>query len=258
MTEQRFVFDRVAPLYDRYRPGYPEELVDRVLAYTQLPPGGRILEVGCGTGQASAAFASRGHRLICLEPSPHMAALAHANLGRFPRLEIVLETFENWPLQEQPFQLVISAQAFHWVDPDLRFSKAARALGSGGVLALFAHSLLPDDDSVREQLDRAYADCAPEMVARLPGSTPAQGRLLADDFSEAENFGQVVYESHPWSRELSTAAYVGMLQTQSDHCMLPEAQLEALLERVGRVIDESGGSRVVRYVTSLLMAQRTP
>ena len=68
--EQRFVFGSVASLYDRFRPGYSDDLVAQVLEYAELPLHARILEVGCGTGQATRSFAAKGHRMLCLEPSP--------------------------------------------------------------------------------------------------------------------------------------------------------------------------------------------
>ena len=67
MVEQRFVFDEIAELYDRARPGYPEALVDDVVALSGIAPGGRILEIGSGTGKATEAFARRGFRIVCLE-----------------------------------------------------------------------------------------------------------------------------------------------------------------------------------------------
>jgi SAM-dependent methyltransferase len=255
MTEQRFVFGEVAELYDRFRPGYPEELIERVLQTAALPVHGRILEVGCGTGQATQAFARRGFEMTCLEPSPAMASLALSNLEDFTRLEIVVETFEAWPPPERPFDLIISAQAFHWVDPKVRFAKAARVLRPGGVLALFGHVPLPDPGPLRQQIDRAYAECAPSLAAREPGSAPA-AIPLAEEFAAAQGFGEVVSFDVPWLRHWSAADYLGMLRTQSNHALLPASELDALLSQLGAAIDAHGGFATVRYVARLLMARR--
>ena len=58
--EQRFTFDQVASVYRASRPDYPEALIDDVLSYAKLKPTNNILEVGCGTGQATKSFAPRG------------------------------------------------------------------------------------------------------------------------------------------------------------------------------------------------------
>lgn len=44
-------FDMIAVEYDRNRPTYPDELVDRSCAAGGLTAGDRVLEIGCGTGQ---------------------------------------------------------------------------------------------------------------------------------------------------------------------------------------------------------------
>ena len=64
MKQRRASFDQVAKLYDAYRPGYPDELVQFVITASRLPPAGRILEIGCGTGIATRKFASLGYSLI--------------------------------------------------------------------------------------------------------------------------------------------------------------------------------------------------
>ena len=53
-------FNTVASLYDEVRPGYPDELVRDVLDLSEIDRSGKILEVGCGTGQASRLFATLG------------------------------------------------------------------------------------------------------------------------------------------------------------------------------------------------------
>ena len=66
-----------------------------------------------------------------------LRADARRNLERFPRVAVVVSPFEEWPLPAKPFDLVVSATAFHWVDPEIRVVKAADALRPGGVLATF-------------------------------------------------------------------------------------------------------------------------
>ncbi|MGH2816652.1 MAG: class I SAM-dependent methyltransferase, partial [Actinomycetota bacterium] len=57
-----------------------------------------------------------------------LAAVARRNLARFPAVEVVTAPFEDWPLPEEPFDLVLAATAFHWIDPGVRVVKAADAL----------------------------------------------------------------------------------------------------------------------------------
>jgi len=59
----RTIFDQAALDYDEVRPGYPEELIEDVISISDIPKDGRILEIGCGTGQATISFARRGYSI---------------------------------------------------------------------------------------------------------------------------------------------------------------------------------------------------
>src|SRR5689334_3964118 len=69
-------FDTVATLYDEVRPGYPDVIIDAVIERSGLPAEGRILEIGCGTGQITRPFAQRGYPILALELGPSLAVLA--------------------------------------------------------------------------------------------------------------------------------------------------------------------------------------
>jgi SAM-dependent methyltransferase len=129
MREQRLVFGEVAELYDRARAAYSEAVIDDVLRFA----GGdgsrlRALEVGAGTGKATVAFAVRGLAIVAIEPSAAMAAVARRNCKPFPNVRLECTTFEDWAVEANPFDLVFSAQAWHWVTPEVRYVKAAEAL----------------------------------------------------------------------------------------------------------------------------------
>ena len=53
----RQTFEEVPELYDRARPAYPTELFDDLVSLGRIPDGGRILELGCGTGKATLSLA---------------------------------------------------------------------------------------------------------------------------------------------------------------------------------------------------------
>lgn len=135
----RASFDAVAALYDEARPGYPAEIVEAIVERAGLPAEGRILEIGCGTGQITRPFAERGYAILALELGPALAALAADHLRPYPRARIQTVAFEDWPAERAAFDLVLSAQAFHWIEPAPGLAKAAEALKPEGALALVWH-----------------------------------------------------------------------------------------------------------------------
>ncbi len=97
--EQRFVFDEAATGYHKARPGYPDALVDDVLFYADLKPNDRILEIGCGTGQATKSFAERGFPILAMDPGSEMLRVARESLVDFSNVEFLETTFEAWPVE---------------------------------------------------------------------------------------------------------------------------------------------------------------
>ena len=146
--KRRTSFDRIATLYDRYRPSYPNAVFEDAIALSQIPAAGRILEIGCGTGQATIPFARRGYAIDCIEPGANLAALATENLAAYPQVKVSIDKFETWPNHEQiNFDLVVSATAFHWVDPKIGYQKVARLLKPHGAIALFWNKHVQTDRS---------------------------------------------------------------------------------------------------------------
>ena len=154
----RSTFEEVAELYDRARPGYPAPLFDDLAALASLPDAARILEIGCGTGQATIALAERGYQVTSLELGAQLAAIARRKLSAFPGVEVVNADFEAWQAPHADFDAVVSFTAFHWIDPALRFEKAASLLREGGALAV-AESRCSQARSASSSQDKRSAVC---------------------------------------------------------------------------------------------------
>jgi SAM-dependent methyltransferase len=254
LPEQRFTFDAVAAQYDRARPGYPAALIDAALRLAAIPDGGEILEIGCGTGQLTRELALRGYRIVGLEPGQSLCALARERLAAFPRVEMLQLTFEAWPLEKACFDLVVSAQAFHWIDPALRFGKAADALRPGGALAVIGNNV--SSETIRPALDVAYRTHAPSMAGKSPMDWYAATGPLPRLFQESTRFEPSVHRAEPWTRRYTADAYLDLLGTHSDHRLLPGASRESLYAAIRAAIERAGGTLGVQYEAHLHLAQR--
>jgi len=249
-AQRRKTFDDVAELYDRLRPGYPERLVDDVVWLSGVPEHGHIVEIGCGTGQATILFARRGYRMTCLEPGPNLAAIARRNLAGFADVRVEVCTFEDWRHVESDLDLVIAAQSFHLVDPATGLSKAAGLLRAGGAIAIFGNHPVRDDSDVQRCVQEAYARCAPELGQ---GEDEAP---LEDRIDDTALFETVVMARYPWHTVYTADDYAGLMETQSPHRLLPADQRRSLLQAIREAVASHGGSITIDYVTRLHLARR--
>jgi len=257
-TEQRFTFDRIAELYDAYRPNYPRAFVDDLVSLSGLPMDGRILEIGSGTGKATTALASLDRSIVGLEPGPSLAAIARENLRDFPKIEIVEETFEDWTIGPDLFDLVVSAQAIHWIQPDLRFTKTADALVSGGSFAILGNSNVYDRCSLRKELNAIYEQEAPSLLGPPPTAWYGDSGPITSMFAESGRFEPAIHRRYDWTRTYTEIEYLGLLQTHSNHQMLPSAQLDRLLASIGELIRSTANRIELSYETHLYLATRLP
>jgi len=134
-------FGSAAERYDRYRPRYPQALIAALVA----DPAVRVLDVGAGTGIASAQLMAAGAEVLAVEPDPRMAAVA-AGKG----VHVEQATFEDWQPAGRAFDLVVFAQSFHWMQPDRALTKVASILSPGGRLALLSNRVIPTSPSRRD------------------------------------------------------------------------------------------------------------
>ena len=250
--ERRFVFNEVAELYARARPTYPASLIEDVIRGANLRPGSRILELGCGPGNATVLFSGRGFRLVCLEPGERLAELTSARVAANDDTEVIVTTFENWQIGTERFALVFAAQSFHWMDPQTRFSKAAAALEADGALAVFANRALRGSSALDKSIQQVYESHAPHL--RLDSRNTRDHFL--DLFAGASEFQMAECREYPWHAEYSAGEFVDLIQTHSDHRILPEAQRRAVLDGIRAAIEASGGTYPVDYLAVLCIAHR--
>jgi SAM-dependent methyltransferase len=260
--ERRLAFGQVAELYDRARPSYPERLIDDVLEFAGVRAGDLAVEVGAGTGKATALFAARGLRIVALEPSRDMAGIARRNTAGLPNVVIEETEFEHWS-PERPCRLLYSAQAWHWINPQVRFVQAGRALVKDGALAAFWNRVRWESSPLRAELEAVYRREAPELGSALPPgpmfpSIADPGEPLRDwqgDARLSTGFSEPDWREYTWIQTYGRDDYLSLLQTHSDHLVLAPLRRRDLLTAVGETIDRAGGVIEIEYVTRLGLAR---
>ncbi|SDJ78539.1 class I SAM-dependent methyltransferase [Paenibacillus naphthalenovorans] len=256
-TDNRTTFNEVAELYDRARNRYPDRLFDELVRLAGLPAEARIVEIGCGTGIATLPLAERGYSIVGVELGPRMAEVARRKLARFARVEIRTAAYEDWLPPEEPFDLALSATAFHWIDPQVKFSKTARVLKDGGYLAVVKyHHAAGGDESFFERVQSCYE-------RYMPGTgnfrLPQPEELLSDTapFEASGLFERPVVRTWETIETYTRQTYCELLSTYSNHIALDAASRTQLLDGIGGIIDrEYGGQVRKRYIHELIIARK--
>jgi SAM-dependent methyltransferase len=246
------MFEEVAELYDEVRPSYPEELVEDVLAFSEIPAGARLLEIGCGPGNATVLFAQRGYRMVCIELGERLAALAAKNCAAYPDVEIQNLAFEDWPLEENAFDLALSADAFHWIPPESGYPKVARALKNSGSVAFFWNVPVDPKTDWSRAIEQVYRKEAPHVENPEKSFTLEWViGIIKDNFRQAGCYGEVTIKQYRWSEVHTTEHYLKMLRTFSGHRDLDKDTRERLFAGIGGVLERSGGKVVKPRLVAL-------
>jgi len=153
--------------YDAARPGYPDWVFDTLRDVCGLGPGGRVFEIGAGTGKATRRLLALGaERLVAIEPDPRLAAfLRRACVA--PALTVRNMPFETVDLPEAAFDLGFAATSFHWLDEDAALAKIRRLLRPDGWWAAVWHVF---GDPERRDL---FHEATVELFEGAPGSPSA-------------------------------------------------------------------------------------
>jgi SAM-dependent methyltransferase len=240
-------FGGVAALYDRARPSYPPALIDALMAFTPR----RVLDVGCGTGKASRLLLERGCDVLGVEPDPAMAAIARSH-----GVTVEEATFEAWDPRGRIYDLIVSGQAWHWVNPEVGVVKAASVLHPGGHLGVFWNRGRPESVAA-EALEAVYQRIAPEIAgSNVAIKPPEEPRDRLQEFAKGDLFTDIEARAFPWDTVYDRASWTEFIATHSDHVQLPEARRRALLDALGEAIEALGGSMTYHYSTLLVLATR--
>jgi SAM-dependent methyltransferase len=230
-----------------------EKLVD----VCGLGPGTRVLEIGPGTGQATVPVLRLGAHVVGVELGPRLAARLRARTTGLP-LDVVVGDFESVDVPGGPFDLAVSATAFHWLDPALALPKIAGLLQSDGWLALWWTHFGPLPGDTTE------ASVAIDEVCRryegLEGPT-APWVLDVDhvrsSLTDGRHFEVTDVELIEWDATHTGPELRDLSASHSPVLALEPETRAALLDDLESLVDERfGGSITRQYVTPIYIARR--
>ncbi|MGW4209361.1 class I SAM-dependent methyltransferase [Lentzea sp. NPDC004789] len=247
-------FGAEAVRYDRTRPPYPDELVQRIVSAS---PGPRVVDIGCGTGKLSRQLIAAGCEALGVEHDERMAGFA-----RETGVPVEVSKFETWDPAGREYDAVVAGQSWHWVDAEAGMHQVARVLRPGGLFVALWH-VFSTPDPIANALGAVYAKVAPEATFRV-GHTREKAlagyqvgcRQTADKFVGTGEFTDPQQWSASWDHTYTTAEYIDMTLTMSPLALLSSEQVTALLDGIGAAIDAHGGEFTSHYETLAVAVTR--
>jgi SAM-dependent methyltransferase len=264
---KRTFFDEIVTNYDKIRWEYPDELYMDISRYTGQENGKKALEIGAGTGKATARFLSMGYDVTAVELGVHMSEFLLERFKGHTDFNVVTTSFEDASLEEDNYDLIYAASAFHWVDAEIGCPKVYRLLKQGGTFALFRNNPVPaDGEEIYEEIQTVYE----KYYRSYYSSIKRPVRKSREDFwkpSEIYNsfrfdgleqygFRDVTMKIYDVSLTYSADDYIALLDTYSDHRDLPDDNREALFAGIKEIIFRHGGFHKVDYMFQLYMGRK--
>ncbi|HUA08571.1 MAG TPA: methyltransferase domain-containing protein [Candidatus Acidoferrales bacterium] len=158
-------FDQLVAEYDAGRLGYSNDVYNHIAAFGLLPKHA-ILDIGCGTGLASAPLIENGYDVTGVDPSEAMLEVARE---RFAQAKWVRGVAESLPFEAGTFDVAISAQAFHHADARKAIAEIKRVLRPNGIIAIWWKSLM-SDSPIKQLRDSIARDMGlPPLVSSWRG-----------------------------------------------------------------------------------------
>ena len=248
MSSLRNIFGSDAENYDRFRPRYTNELFEFISANTKNK---NALEIGSGSGQATEWFLNHDYSVTCCEISSDFCDFLKEKYKNYP---ITVENlpFEDFKGENESFDLIFSATAFHWVDKDIGFQKLYDLLKKGGTAALFWN--VPygayDNEALFNDIQKAYNS------DRKWESEPKEKYGFCIEYLEKYHFADIEKHIFRGVRKLTSDEYISLLETYSDHKSMEKSKKEELYKNIASAIEKHGGYINILDNIELYLARR--
>ncbi|MBW2982281.1 class I SAM-dependent methyltransferase [Candidatus Woesearchaeota archaeon] len=242
-------FWKVSSLYDTARPSYPSKLIDDILKISKIKKNGKILDVGCGPGTATKLFAKKGYSIIGIDIGKELISLAKKNSPKNASYKAV--SFEDVKFRTKTFDLIISAQAWHWIKPKIALSKANELLKDNGYLALFWKFEESEKDIFIQKLIRLYIKYCGKKSGKPKSIINAEKAL-----KETDLFYPYKKKEYHIDMGFTRKKYYDMIHTFSWIINLPIKAKKEFESRLNDLLSKKEDPFTVPFKYTLLIAKK--
>ncbi len=261
MKGLEWTFDTVASTYEKLRPGYNKELYEMLFDYIPITNSSNVVEVGIGGGQATLPILKTGCNFTAVEYGEQFSKLCKEKFKTYPNFKIVTNKFELTNFENDAYDLVYSASAFHWVPEEIGYPKVFSMLKKGGVFARFANHPYRDkgNPALSEAIDEIYAEYYykyhNKKQEKSTEYTEKQAKSRAI-IAEKYGFTDISYGLFFRTRTFLAKEYITLLGTYSDHIVIEEKLRTEFFSKIEEAINMHGGKITIYDTIDLQLARK--
>lgn len=256
-----WTFDTKASLYEKIRPGYVDDLYQTIFNYIPVNEFSHVVEVGIGGGQATPPLLQTGCRLTAVESGENFSALCREKFKDYKNFSVITGKFEEVEFNDNQYDLVYSASAFHWVPEEIGYTKVFSMLRSGGVFARFAnHSYrAKDNPALTEEIDKLYGLYYYKFYnekQEYPEEYTEEAALRRAQIAQKYGFKDISYAMFHRIRTFSAKEYIALISTYSTHIAIEETIRTEFFSKIEEAIENHGGKINVFDTMDLQLARK--
>lgn len=256
-----WTFDTVASTYEKLRPGYNGELYKMLFDYISIDKSSDVVEIGIGGGQATLPVLKTGCKLTAVEYGEQFSALCKDKFRDYLDFNVITNKFENVDFENDAYDLVYSASAFHWIPEEIGYKKVFAMLKKGGAFARFANHPYRDKgnpalsaaiDEIYDKYYNKYHNKKRELLTEYTEKQAADRAMIAEKYG----FTDIRYALFYRERVFTAKEYIELLGTYSDHIAIEETIRMKFFSSIENAINEYGGTITIYDTMDLQLAKK--
>jgi SAM-dependent methyltransferase len=237
--------------YIKYRPGYPDGVIETLRNECGLTSDSIIADVGSGTGILTQMFLKNGATVFGIEPNQEMREAGERLLKDYRRFRSVGAKAEETRLDDASVDFITAGQAFHWFDREKVRAEFARILKPQGWIALIWNERVTTTTRfliAYEQLLKDYSTDYEQVDHRRIDDKVIRDFFGSDQFRLKQFNNIQVFDYEGLKGRLLSSSYSPEEGHPNFEPMLTE------LERIFQAYHDEGRV-VVEYITQMYYGQ---
>lgn len=254
--DKRFTFNEDVKNYDKWRPKYCTELFKDIIHYSNINSNSKAIEVGIGTGQATMPFLEIGCDVTAIELGEELAKFTKEKFKQYKSFSLYNTSFEDFKCENNKFDILYSATAFHWIPEDISYPKVFKLLKNNGTLALFWNRpfVNREDDFLHQKIQSIYQKYKPSNNKLIEHDTERYNEISKTIL--LYGFKDLQVNLYNQIRTFNSSNYISLLNTYSDHRSIEESTKQLMYNEIKNAILEYGDIINIYDTIDLYLARK--